>query len=450
MTDSATRATRFQTLAPLALEAAFDGGRLTSDGGLAWLAQVDRDLGVCDAIAAEIPDWRRDARHYPLALLVRQRIFQIACGYEDQNDADILRHDPLLQLVCGCLPDAGSPLAGQSTFSRLENTPTRADCYRIALALGALYVRERARYGIPTRIVLDFDSTDDPAHGQQEGTRYHGYYRQHMYHPLLVFDGETDQLVTAVLRAGNAHASKGAVAVLKRIVRHLRAVWPGIEIAIRADAGFAAPALYDYCEREGIELTVALLFNTRLADLAAPLLADAVAQSAAADGEKVRLVAEMVYAAESWSHARRIVYKAEAQRLPKGEMGTNLRFVVTSRDDPPEALYAWYTGRGETENWIKDFKHYLKSDRLSCHRFWANQFRLLLHAAAYWLLDALRRRLMQAGIARMTLESVRLRMVKIGGRVRQWPDVVKLHLAASHPGQAWWQRLAALPPPLYA
>ena len=150
-----------------------------------------------------------------------------ACGYEGQNDADRLRHDPLVLLDCGRVPDHAPPLAGQSTFARVENAPTRADCYRIAIALGALSIRERARQGIPTRIVLDCDATDDPAHGQQEEVRYHGYDRQHMYHPPLVFDGEIDQVVSAVPRAGNAHAGKSALAVLKRIVRHLRVALPG-------------------------------------------------------------------------------------------------------------------------------------------------------------------------------------------------------------------------------
>lgn len=371
-----------------------------------------------------------------------------ACGYEDQNDADTLRHDPLLKLVCGRLPESGTDLASQPTFSRLENAVSARDCYRIAVAMGEVYLRERAKDGIPTRIVIDLDSTDDPTHGAQEGTRYHGYYRQHMYHPLLVFDGDTDQLITVALRPGNAHAGKGAIAILTRLVRALRAAWPGVEIAIRADAGFALPAVYDYCEAEGIELTVALLYNTRLAAAAAALLAAAVQQSVVAGGAKVRLLAETVYQAKSWSHPRRVVYKAEAQRLPNGRMGTNVRFVVTSRDDAPEALYDWYTRRGGTEGWIKDFKNYVKCDRLSCHRFWANQFRLLLHAAAYWLLDTVRRKLVAVGVARMTLETVRLRVVKIGGRVREWTDRVKLHLATSHPGQSLWHLLAAASPPL--
>lgn len=448
MADSPTSPFRFQTLAPLALDAAFDGGRLTSDGGLPWLARADTQTGVCDAIAAQVPDWRRDVRHFPLALLIRQRVYQIACGDEDQNDADTLRHDPLLKLVCGRLPETDADLASQSTFSRLENAVSARDCYRIAATLMALYLRERGKDGTPPRIVLDFDSTDDPAHGTQEGTRYHGYYRQHMYHPLLVFDGDTDQLIAVVLRPGNAHAGKGALALLKRLVRLLRAAWPEVQIAIRADAGFALPAIYDYCDGEKIEYTIALLPNARLAAQGTGLLAAAVQRSVIAGGEKVRLLAATTYQAGSWSRPRRVVYKAEAQRLPNGRMGTNLRFVVTSRADEPEALYAWYTRRGETENWIKDFKRVLKGDRLSCHRFEANQFRLLLHAAAYWLLDTVRRRLVAAGSARMTLESVRLRVVKIGGRVRQWTDRVRLHLASSHPGQSLWHPLAAAHPPL--
>lgn len=269
-----------------------------------------------------------------------------------------------------------------------------------------------------------------------------------MYHPLLVFDGDTDQLITAVLRPGNAHAGAGSVAILTRIVRHVRMEWPDVRIAIRADAGFALPALYDYCEREAIEYTVALLPNARLIARGSGLLTAAVQQSVAAGGEKVRRMAETTYQAGSWSHPRRVIYKAEAQRLSNGKVGTNLRFVVTSRTDAPTALYDWYTQRGATENWIKDFKRYVKCDRLSCHRFVANQFRLFLHGAAYWLLDTLRRRLVTAGGMRMTLERVRLRVVKIGGRVREWPDRVQLHLASSHPGQLLWQLLAAAFPPL--
>jgi hypothetical protein len=433
---------RFTTGLPLPLAAAFDGGRLTSDGGLPWLAEADRALGLCDALAACIPDWRHGPVRHSLATLVRQRVFQIACGYADQDDADTLRTDPLLKLVCGRLPETGLDLASQPTLSRLENAIDRRTCVHLAYALAALYVaeRERAGGGRPTRILLDFDTTDDPTHGHQEGTAYHGYYRQHMYHPLLVFDGDTDQLITAVLRPGNAHASWGAVAVLKRLVRLLRARWPGITIELRADSGFAVPAVYDYCAREGLAYTIGLVPNVRLEAIAAPLLAEAQAQSTAAGGTKVRLAGETTYQAGTWGRERRVVYKAEA--LAKGP---NTRFVVTTRSAPPVAVYDWYVDRGEPELWIKDFKRACQADRLSDHRFLANQFRLLLHAAAYWLLDTLRRWLTRLGVARLQLDTLRLRLLKIGGRVWQQLTHVRLALASSHPGEPLWQRLAARP-----
>jgi hypothetical protein len=437
MRESATAPLRFAGLGPLPLAVDFLGGRLTSDGGLAWVAEADRALGLTAALAAVIPEWRKRRGRHDLATLVAQRVYQIACGYEDQDDADALRADPLLKHVCGRLPDSGADLASQPTFSRLENAIGARTCYRLAVALGEVYLRERGRDGVPTRVLLDLDGTDDPTHGAQEGTAYHGYFRQHQYFPLLVFDGDTDQLVTAVLRRGTVHASHGVVAILKRIVRAARARWPGVTLEVRADSGFAIPALYDYCEAEGIAYTIGLVPNPRLAAAVAPLLEEATRQSTAAAGAKVRLLGETTYQAGSWPEARRVVMKAEV--LAKGP---NTRFVVTSRTDPPEALYAWYTGRGESENWIKDLKAGCFADRLSCHRFWANQFRLLLHAAAYWLLDALRRWLHGAGVARMTLATLRLRLIKVGGWVRQRLDRVCLRLATSHPSETWWRALA--------
>jgi hypothetical protein len=426
---------------PLPLDAAFDGGRLTSDGGLPWLAEADSALDLCAAFAACLPEWRRRPGQHTLDTLVPQRVFQIACGYADQDDADTLRHDPLLKLVGGRRPDGDPALASQPTFSRLENAARRQACYRLAVTLVERYLRERGRAGRPARLVLDLDSTDDPTHGQQEGTAYHAHYRQHMYHPPLIFDGATGQLVTAVLRPGNAPASRGVVPVLTRLIPALRERWPGIAIALRADGGFASPELYTFCEREALDYTIGLPSNARLARLAAPLLAAAQQQQAASADPAtttVRLAGETAYRADSWPHERRVVYKAEA--LPAGP---NVRFVVATRPDPPLALYDWYVERGEMEGGIKDFKRGCQADRLSCHRFVANQFRLLLHAAAYWLLDTLRRWLAAAGLARTQLDTLRLALLKIGGRVSQQFDRVRLRLASSHPRQPLWAVLAA-------
>jgi hypothetical protein len=440
MSQSATPVFRFDVPAPVPLEASFDGGRLTSDGGLPWLDRAEAVLSVCATVAAVIPEWRRGPVRHPRETLIRQRVFQIACGYEAQDDADFLRTDPLLKVVCGRLPETGRDLASQPTLSRLENAVDHRACYRVAVALGELYLRERERDGIPTHVVIDIDGTDDPTHGQQEGSAYHGYYRQHMYHPLLVFDGDTGQLITAVLRPGNTHGSAGVVAVLKRVVRAIRARWPDATIELRMDSGGAVPAIYDFCEAARIPYTIGLISNLRLAALAAPLVAEAQRQRAAAGAEKVRLLGETVYQADSWEHPRRVVIKAEA--LPKGP---NTRFVVTTRPDPPEALYDWYVDRGAGENWIKDLKRACFADRLSDHRFWANQFRLLLHAAAYWLLDTLRRWLVALAVPPLQLDTLRLQLLKIGGRVYQLRDRVRLRLAASHPGQPLWHQLTAHP-----
>jgi hypothetical protein len=439
VTDCATTKLCFGTQTHLALEAAFDGGRITSDGGLVWLAELEKELGLCEKMAEHVPEWRKRRGHHSLVALIRQRVFQIACGYEDQNDSNSLREDPLFKLVCGSLPQTGTNLASQPTISRLENAATARSCYRMAEALLELYLTQRGKDGAPKKVLLDFDATADPTHGEQEESYYHGYYQEHIYHPLVVFDGDTGELITAVLRAGNTHASRSAVAILKRIVGRVRKAWPKVHIEIRADAGFAVPELYDYCEQEGIGYTIGLISNPRLEEIAQELLERAKGEfeAKAQQEEKVRLLSSASYQALSWEHSRRVVYKAEVL-----EKGTNTRFVVSSRSDEPEQLYDWYVRRGESENRIKDFKVALKADRLSCHRFFANQFRLLLHAAAYWLLDALRSKLVAAGIERMQLDTVRLYLIKIGGRVRELLTRVKLHLASAHPGQQLWQALS--------
>ena len=423
------------------LEVQFDGGQVTSDGGLPWVVQAELELGVCAALAAGVPEWRRGGVRHSLERLVRQRVFQIACGYEDQNDADTLRTDPAFKLACGRLPASEPDLASQPTLSRLENAVDRHAVERLAAALAEVYIRERGRVGRPARILLDLDGTADPAHGEQEGVAYHGYYRQHMYHPLLVFDGDTGHLITAVLRHGNVHGSRFVVLVLRRLLRTLRAAWPDVPVELRADSGFAVPRLFAWCEAHHVGYTIGLIPTPVLEARAAPLLEDARTQSVEQGGAKVRLADETRYQAGSWPIPRRVVFKAEI--LTKGP---NTRFVVTTRTDEALALYNWYVARGEAENWIKDVKNALAADRLSDHRFWPNAFRLLLHAAAYWLLDHRRRWLLAAQAARLQLDTLRLRLIKIGGWIRERtdrliPDVC-VHLSSHHPGLTLWLLLA--------
>lgn len=438
MSDSAISPIAFATLAGRPLEAAFDGGRLTSDGGLPWLERAEAAVGVCRAVAEQLPDWRRGPVVHALQTLVRQRVFQLACGYADQDDADTLRHDPLLKAVCGRPPDSGPALASQPTLSRLENAADRRACRRAAKALLAVYLRERERRGVPARLLLDLDSTDDPAHGRQEGAAYHGYYRRHMYHPLLVFDGDTGHLLTAVLRPGTVHASRGVVTVLRSLVRALRRRWPGVAIALRADSGFAIPRLYAFCERHDLGYTIGLVPNPRLHAAVAPLVEEVLARHAATK-TKVRLCAAFAYQADSWPHERRVVVKVE--RLPKG---LNVRFVVTTRTDAPAAVYGHYIRRGATpEQDIDQLKATCFADRLSDHAFWANGLRLLFAAAAYALLHTLRGWLRAAGAGPMRLATLRLTLLKIGGRVVERADRIHLHLAAGHPGSHLWRLLAA-------
>ena len=442
MADSATGAQRFSPSTGLPLEAAFDAGRLTSDGGLPWLAAADHALGLCAALAAGLPEWRRGSVRHTLETLVRQRVYQIARGYEDQNDAGALRTDPLLKLACGRLPLSGPPLASQPTLSRLESAVGRHAVEALAAPLADLYVRHRGRGepgGAPARVVLDVDGTAGPAHGKQPEMAYHGFYGQHMYHPLLVVDGTTGQLITAIPRPGNVRGSRFVMRVPRRLLRELRAAWPGVSVEVRADSGFAVPRLDAWGEANGVAYTIGLVPNPRLAKRAAPLLAGARAQSAAQGGAKVRLAGEALYQAGSWPRPRRGAFKAEA--LAKGP---NTRFVVTTRADAdPPAVYAWYVDRGEPENWIKDLKNALLADHLHDHRFWPNAFRLLLHAAASWLLDTLRRGLARVApdAARVQLDTLRLRLLKIGGRGRELPGRIRLHLASSHPGEPLWSYL---------
>lgn len=440
----ATSSYQFATRADIPLEATFGGGLLTSDGGVPWLAEAERSLGICTAFAACLKDWRKDptkVRH-SLENLIRQRVFQMACGYDDQNDADTLRTDPLFKLACGQLPLAGHDLASQPTLSRLENCVDRHTCRRLALALVEIYLRRRAKDGIPQRILLDCDSTDDPTHGDQEGSAYHGYYRQHMYHPLLIFDGDTGQLITAILRPGKAHASRFIVRILRILLRLLRARWPQITVELRADSGFASPKLYTFCEQEQIDYTIGIASNARLEPLAQDLLAQAIVERIKTGAEKVRLVGESTYQAGSWDKERRVVYKAEA--LAKGP---NVRFVVTTSHAQPLAVYDRYVDRGESEQWIDQLKATCFADRLSCCDFWPNQFRLLLAAATYWLLDTVRSWLPRTQVAPMRMETLRLTVLKIGGRVFELASRVRLRLASSHPGQALWHILARYRPP---
>jgi hypothetical protein len=421
--------------------AAFDDGAVTSNAGLALIAQLDRRIGWTARLAGCLEE-SRDRRFivHSLLDLVRQRIYQIAAGYEDCNDADRLRTDPLLKAACGRHPDDDADLASQPTFSRFENVRRSVEVFDLNEALLGHYVDRRKGRPAPRRIILDLDSTDDPTHGQQEFSFFHGYYDQYMYLPLLCFDGETGELLAIRLRPGNVASGEGAVAMLRAVVRRLRAKWPRVKILIRGDAGFGFPELYEFCEGErGVDYIVGIGTNSRLAESVSPL-AFAAEKSFENTGVKARLYGEASYRARRWSRERRLIMKAEYD-----SQGHNDRFLITSLPAgtlSAERVYDCYRQHGDMENRIKDLKNALFGDRLSCHRFTANAMRLMIHAAAYVLMWELRARLEGTYLATAQFDTLRLRLLKIGARVKATARRIWLHITSACPDREVWMLLA--------
>ena len=417
----------FESLFSKEVVADFAGGRITSDAGGLLLRELDQRYRLTEKVAGCLQDPRESHKvKHDLLTLVRQRLFAIAQGYEDNNDAATLARDPVFKIMAGRTPETSEDLASQPTLSRFENRVTTKDLRRLSDWLLQLYLK--AHPGPRKVIVLDMDATDDPTHGQQQLSFFHGYYEEHMYHPLLVFDGESGFPLAAVLRPGNTHASHRALAVLKRLIKKLKKAYPGALILFRADAGFAVPALYRYLERQEVRYVIGFITNNRVVEKAAPLLKKT--QTAyQATGEKQRLFTAFSYQAESWTRPRRIIAKVEYTRL-----GANQRFVVTNLVRNPQFVYdEIYVLRGDVENRIKELKLDLKADRLSCHRFLANQFRLLLHTAAYCLFWLLRRHLQGTELATAQVNTLRLKLLKIGARIRETSRRIWVHLASGYP-----------------
>jgi hypothetical protein len=417
----------FESLFNKEVVADFAGGRITSDAGGLLLRELDQHYRLAENVAQCLHDPRDSHKvKHDLLTLVRQRVFAIALGYEDNNDATWLAKDPALKIMTGKAPESAEDLASQPTLSRFENRVTTKDLRRLSDWLLELYLKAHPS---PRKvIVLDMDATDDPTHGKKQLSFFHGYYEEHMYHPLLVFDGRDGFPLAAVLRPGNTHSSYRALAVLKRLIKKLKKAYPEALILFRADAGFAVPALYDYLEEQKIRYVIGFITNNRVLAQAAPLLEKAQRQYLET-GEKQRLFTSFSYQAESWDQSRRIIAKVEYSHL-----GSNQRFVVTNLVRNPQFVYDdIYVIRGDVENRIKELKLELKADRLSCHRFLANQFRLLLHTAAYCLFWLLRHHLQGTELATAQVNTLRLKLLKIGARIRETSRRIWVHLASGYP-----------------
>jgi hypothetical protein len=405
----------------------FKGGQITSDAGALLLSGINKKYRITERINQSLVD-QRDNRYteYSLEDLISQRLFQIACGYEDCNDANSLRNDLLFKIITQRGMEEN--LASQPTLSRLENGVSYKELYRLAKAMVELYLDTKDRK--TKKIILDFDITADEVYGSQQLSFFHGYYGEYVYLPLLVFDGETGKLITTILQPGNKWGGFRVVSILKRIVKLIRERFPEVEIVIRADAGFMNPELYEYCETDGIGYIIGLARNERL-----EVKNDENMQWACwlyrITQEKQKIVGSFEYQADSWSKARRIIAKAEWN-----EKGGNQRFVVSNLTGEAHEIYEQkYTRRGEEcENRIKELKLDLKADRLSCHEFKANQFRLLMHGFAYWLLHLLRgEHLKGTELERAQMGTIRLKLIKIGAQIISRCRRIWIHLSSGYP-----------------
>ena len=445
---------QFQAVARRTVQARFDGGTLTSDGGAVLLREVERATGILRQFAACFRDHRDPTRiTHPVAALVRQRVYGLALGYEDLNDHEHLRHDPLFAVLAEA-DDLTAPLAGKSTLNRLElsaATVDEAERYKkIAVDQAAVDrmlvdVFLQAHPTPPAEIVLDLDATDDPVHGAQEGRFFHGYYGHYCYLPLYIFAGE--HLLCARLRSAHLDASAGALEEVERLVAQLRAAWPTVRITLRADSGFCRDALMTWAEAHAVDFVFGLAKNTRLTALIPEELA-AAAAACALTGAPARVFAERTYEThDSWTRARRVVAKAE--QLTGGPEGkSNPRFVVTSLPiatvDARTLYEDVYCARGEMENRIKEQQLMLFADRTSAATMRANQLRLYCSSVAYLLLHALRRlALVGTALAHAQCQTIRLTLLKIGARLRITVRHVWLALATGCPSAALFARVHA-------
>lgn len=458
----------FARLCGKTLQADFDGGTLSSDGGVLFLRETEAQVGIIRRFVEALDD-RRDPRYidYSHEELLRQRIFQIACGYEDANDCNSLRCDPAFKAACERLPIVGDDLASQPTMSRLENAPRRSELYRMAEALLETFL---ASYNqSPKALILDIDDTADEVHGAQQQSLFNGYYDAYCYLPLHIYEGQSGKLITSILRPGCRPSGPEIVSILKRVVGAMRRAWPNVLILLRGDGHFSTPEVQQWCESQ--EPVVFYILgqsgNAVLKRQASGLLDQArslyrykqararrkqehrqqqqskAKQDTSKSQEryqtrseallKAKLYTTFSYQAESWSKPRRIICKTEVS-----DEGENIRFVVTNLETPRNGwIYEMlYCGRGQMENYIKDHKLFLHSDRTSCHKFAANQFRVFLHSAAYVLMHTLRTKgLRGTGWAKAQFNQMQIRLLKVATRIEELKTKVKFHFPSSFPLQ---------------
>ena len=447
--DSTRQGVLFADLLSRPVLAKFDQLHASSDGGALLLHACDRRLGLTEALIGGIDDRRQTGKvRHAIGALVRQRLYAIACGYPDGNDASRLAADPIQKLLCGRDPNRGEDLASQPTLSRFENAFDRADLYRMGIALAETVIerhRRRLKRKVK-RITIDLDPTDDPTHGAQQLTFFNGHYDSWCYLPVagfLTFNDEPEQYLFAyLLRPGNVGAAVGALGILSRLLPRLRAAFPRARLRVRLDGGYAAPEIFAFLEREGLEYVVAMAKNKVLKRRAARLMGTARRLSRQS-GSTEHVYGECRYAAGRWPERRRVIIKAEVVRHPGREPKDNPRFVVTNLPHSPRHLYeAIYCARGDVENRIKELHHGLDIDRTSCSRFLANQLRGLLTAAAYVLYQELRLHAARTALRSAQVSTLREQLCKLGAWVESSVRRIVLHLPATCLHRHDWQIIA--------
>ena len=422
MTKCYQRSFEFPRVNRRIVEARFDGGDITSDGGVLLLRQADRLTGLSDSIARTLSDPRRQAScDHDVPGLVRQRLYAIALGYEDLNDHDGLRQDMALQTAV----ERDQWLASASTLCRFENRADRETAWRLHEVLLDQFIASFKR--APKKLILDFDATDDPVHGEQDGRFFHGYYRRYCFLPLYVFCGH--QLLVSYLRPSNIDGAKHSWAILSLLVKRLRQVWPKVRIIFRGDGGFCRWKMLRWCDHHEVGYIIGLAKNKRLNRLTASLQ-DEAAACFAATGHKVRWFTDFQYAARSWDGARRVIAKIE-----HSQHGVNPRYVVTNLEGDAKQLYdKLYCARGDMENRIKENQLDMFGDRTSCQHWWPNQFRLLLASLAYTLIEAIRRiALKGTELANAYVGTIRLKLFKIGAVILKNTRRIRFLLASGCP-----------------
>ena len=448
--DTIPQTVLFPDLFDKPLVATFDQQQASSDGGAVLLKAAERQYGLVDGFAECLVDDREPGKvRHTLEDLLGQRIFGIACGHPDGNDADRLADDPIHKLLLGRDPVSGEALASQPTVSRFENQVGSHALYAMGceLATSVLERHHRRRHGHARRITIDLDPTDDATHGDQQLTFFNGYYDSWCYLPLLAFltfDDEAEQyLCAAVLRPGNVPATRGARGLLCRLLALVRLAFPQARVLVRLDGGFATPEIFDFLDAEPrLDYVVAMAKNAVLKRAAEPAMTSARAQSETS-GQTEQVYTDVPYAAASWDHARRVIVKAEVVRLAGREPQDNPRVVVTNLRQTPRFLYERiYCARGDVENRIKELHDGLQIGRTSCCRFWANQLRVFLTAAAYVLMQELRLRAVHTGCARTQVTWLRDRLLKLGAHVVASARRIVLHLPTATPDLHAWQRIA--------